>query len=248
MTDSHRIKIHLPLGDMFALERLVKELKTENRFVLSQSSEKFLRLLLSYATNHKVVTLKKGEFLFRARVNDRYEQDCVLSLDQMGAPPAHLTGNGRLNPRGISYLYLASSELTALSEVRPWVGCKATVAQFLLTENCELITISTTHFKKPLEAEEYKGQEFTWNYLADWLFRMPFDPRDDIAYIPSQYVAERIKSLGYKGIIYNSSVDPKGYNVTLFDPSIVTPTKRKSAKIKSIELSADITNLDEEEV
>ncbi|MFZ0569740.1 MAG: RES domain-containing protein [Rhodomicrobium sp.] len=42
-------------------------------------------------------------------------------------PIPNWLSEGRANPRGIPYLYLASTRDTALAEVRPWIGSHITV-------------------------------------------------------------------------------------------------------------------------
>ncbi|MDD4590670.1 MAG: RES family NAD+ phosphorylase [Parabacteroides sp.] len=39
-----------------------------------------------------------------------------------------------------------------------------------------------------------------------------------ISYIPTQYIAEYIKKLGFQAIKFNSSLDSSGRNVTIFTP------------------------------
>jgi hypothetical protein len=66
------------------------------------------------------------------------------------------------------------------------------------------------------------------------MFSAPFDPRDDTAYIPTQYLAERIKGAGLAGIIYDSALSPNGYNVTLFNKSSAEPMRRKLAQAHQV--------------
>jgi len=157
----------------------------------------------------------------------------------MGAPPNELAGHGRLNPIGIPYLYLSSNQLTAVSEVRPWVGSRITVAEFLLNQDISLINFSNKFFHRESSRQEYRGHEFTWRNLITWMFSAPFDPRDDTAYVPTQYLSERIKGLGFDGILYDSSLNPKGYNITLFDPEAAKAIDRQLASVRSIKLRVD---------
>lgn len=39
---------------------------------------------------------------------------------------------GRANPKGIPYLYLATTKEAPMSEVRPWIGSDISVGQFKL--------------------------------------------------------------------------------------------------------------------
>jgi hypothetical protein len=55
----------------------------------------------------------------------------------------------------------------------------------------------------------------------------PIHPEDSaVEYIPTQYLAEVIKSAGYDGICYPSALNPKGSNVVIFDPSNVRITRK----------------------
>lgn len=227
------IEITLPLKDMQVWQRFCVGLKTENRFTLSEEPAKLVDFIIDYAKQHKTVMLPQNTLLYRARINDSNISG-AFNLDQMGAPPSYLAGHGRLNPRGIPYLYLASDKDTAVSEVRPWVSCDLTVAEFSLIDDCEFVNFSTEHFLNIPEGKQFKGTEFSWKELIAWMFSSPFDPRDDTAYIPTQYLAERIKGAGFAGIIYDSALNAGGYNVTLFDVNGANAISRKIARVKKL--------------
>ena len=232
------IKVTFPIKDVKVWQQFVVGLKRENRFTLSGESAKFIELLIEYARKHKTIKIPGGTLLFRARINDGIESSKPIAIEHMGAPPIHLAGHGRLNPRGIPYLYLASDRLTAVSEVRRWVGCDITVAEFVLSEDCEFINFSSKHMVNIPEGEEYEGPEFTWRELITWMFSAPFDPRDDTAYIPTQYIAERIKGTGFDGIIYDSALSADGYNVTLFNVESAKGVRRETARVTDVKVSA----------
>lgn len=239
---SYRIEVNFPLEDLRQFERLVRSLRTENRFHLSPDTEQFVANLIKYAKIAKTVQFDPKTKLWRARLHDVMASD-PLTLDQLGAPPAHLAGNGRLNPRGIPYLYLASDEITAISEVRPWKGAELTLAEFQTTRLLKLANFSTQpRYLQPFQAG-MEGSDFTWRELITWLFSAPFDPRDDIAYVPTQYLAERAKASEFDGLIYDSALHNGGYNVALFDPTLAVPVHRRKAKVDSISVQASFTEL-----
>ncbi|MEE2026036.1 RES family NAD+ phosphorylase, partial [Alkalimonas mucilaginosa] len=60
---------------------------------------------------------------------------------EMLAPPKDLVGNGRANPAGIPYLYVASDEVTAVSEIRPHTGEIVNVAEIQLETSLKLIDL-----------------------------------------------------------------------------------------------------------
>ena len=76
--------------------------------------------------------VKENNTFYRARKN---EKEKSFSHDDIKAPQSHLSKSGRLNPVGISYLYLSDSPETCCAEVRPWVGAKVTVAEFYLVRD-----------------------------------------------------------------------------------------------------------------
>jgi RES domain-containing protein len=238
------IRIAFPFKDMQVWQKLVISLRSENRFTLAEEPAKFVELLIEYAKKHKTVTLPRNKPLFRARINESSSKE-PFALDKMSAPPAQLAGHGRLNPRGIPYLYLASNKITAVSEARPWVGCELTVAEFFLIEACEVISFSKEHFVNVPEGEEFDGPEFTWRELITWMFSAPFDPRDDTAYIPTQYLAERIKGAGFAGIIYDSALSAGGYNVALFDAKKTNAVRREKARVTAVEIDARFDEINE---
>lgn len=239
------IRIAFPFKDMQVWERFVNGLKSENRFTLNDEPAKFVDLIINYAKKHKTVSLPRNTLLYRARINDS-NSNAPFPIDKMSAPPAHLAGHGRLNPRGIPYLYLASDQVTAVSEVRPWVGCHLTVAEFSLVDDCELVNFSKEHFVNIPEGEEFEGAEFTWRELITWMFSAPFDPRDDTAYIPTQYLAERIKGAGLAGIIYDSALSTGGYNVTLFDVKKANALRREKARVTAAKVDARFDEIAED--
>ena len=234
-----------PFQDLKVWNKFVVGLRSENRFTLAEEPARFVELLINYAKKNKTVSLPRNTLLYRARINDN-NSNHPFTLDKMSAPPSHFAGHGRLNPRGIPYLYLASDQVTAVSEVRPWVSCELTVAEFLLSDDCEFVNFSTKHFVNIPEGDEFKGSEFTWRELITWMFSAPFDPRDDMAYIPTQYIAERIKGAGFDGIIYDSSLNTDGYNVTLFDVKKANAIGRKKAHVTSARVEARFDEIHED--
>ena len=90
--------------------------------------------------------LNEGITLVRACIGYHYEEltspdgniEIIfgpLNRKDIGAPPPHKTSDGRINPRGISYLYLSDDIETALIEVRPWLKQEVTVGYFEITKN-----------------------------------------------------------------------------------------------------------------
>ena len=58
----------------------------------------------------------------------------------------------------------------------------------------------------------------------------------ELDYIPSQHICEFIKSNGYGGVEYGSSLNKNGVNLAIFDDSKLQCIDTKVVEIKSIEL------------
>lgn len=177
---------------------------------------------------------------FRARIN---ESDTPYTIDLMGAPPKRTTSHGRANPPGIPYLYLGSIPQTAVSEIRPHTGETATVAEFILNEG--LVIADLREPKKNVSPFVLSGTEDIGKMRADIPFleklgqelTQPVLPRSAaLDYIPSQYLCEFIKKIGFHGVIYNSSVS-EGINLALFYPEHATAGETMQVRVNKVVVS-----------
>ena len=216
-------------------EELRAELKHGNRFFPNSKIDetRFEELLSRLIINSE----KLGKIWYRARIDDAKQR---LTLDEMGAPPKQLASHGRANPAGIPYLYLASDELTAISEIRPHPGEHICIAEFEIEDDLALIDlrrprISISPFLLSDEEEismlrididflETLGEELTSPVL-------PYSAAID--YIPSQYLCEFIKRCDYDGVVYNSSIS-HGFNISLFNVDSGVPQKLSQRQVTKV--------------
>ncbi len=161
--------------------------------------------------------------MFRARIMDR---GVSFASKEMGPPPPELSTHGRANPAGIPYLYLASDARTAVSELRPHVGDRVSVADFTVSDDLKLVDLRDPRVS-PFEMEN-KQQIIMLRNDLDFLAQLgvelsrPVGSRyASVEYLPSQYLCEFIKSRGFDGVIYRSSVG-LGFNIALYDAKRVT--------------------------
>jgi hypothetical protein len=111
---------------------------------------------------------------------------------------------------------------------------KLTVAEFRATRDLRVANFTRQSQFERSDATRETAAAFTWRELVAWMFASPFDPRDDTAYVPTQYIAERIKAAGFDGIAYDSALHAGGYNVALFDTTAAVASSRKLADVKEI--------------
>ena len=215
-----------------------RELISENRFFLKKQLDLnlFEELLCLFTSDYDT-----DSCFFRARLSAK---DKKIPPAQMGAPPKHKSIDGRANPRGIPYLYVASDSNTAISEIRPDLHEFVTVAEF--TPNTSLRVVDLTR--------SFVGSPFPWGHnlgfvLTYWTFlsslgndlSMPIDRKNAaLEYLPTQYLCELIKHVGYDGALYKSHVG-EGYNIALFEESKVTCLDTTLHKVESITITANRT-------
>lgn len=200
-------------------ERFREELKHNNRFFPNNAPS--IETIEPFGKYLGTIISKGSLSFYRARINHRNEPIDIL---QMGKPPKKETKNGRANPIGIPYLYIASSPETAITEIRGHKGETVTVAKFDLIEDLELVDLRdpmTTITPFGLDIDEieliYKNLPFL-ELLGEELTK-PIIPREaNLEYLPSQYLSEIFKYIGFHGIIYKSSVS-SGFNYVIFDDS-----------------------------
>lgn len=160
---------------------------------------------------------------YRARIQT---SDTPFRVREMGAPPKRVASHGRANPAGIPYLYLGSSPVTAIAEIRPHTGERACVADFTTRPKLKLIDlrnprkmVSPFLLVDAIDIGKMRSDLLFLERLGDELTRPVVPQSAAIDYTPSQYLCEFIKKCGYQGVIYRSSVSD-GINLALFDPAL----------------------------
>ena len=227
--------------------KLRDELMYQNRFFPKTEIDKihFQNLLSNLLLSQD--ELEWFDLWYRARI--QRAKDEVFQLADMGAPPSHLSPEGRANPAGIPYLYLASTPDTAVAEIRPHTGEYAsvghvnleldlrvvdlrfprrTVSPFLLDDETEIVVL-----RDGIQFLVGLGEELT----------RPVQPRGtSTKYIPSQYICEFIKNCGYHGVMYDSSVG-QGVNLALFNPRNATIIEVHQYEVVRVSVEIDPNKL-----
>lgn len=232
-----------------------------NRFALSPYWESFLRNIRDTASK-RTVTVERGARLVRARIGTRCVefgdgggQPSPIPPKEMGAPPKELARAGRLNPEGIPYLYLATNDKTAVSELRPWVGADISIGYFEINDSLTIVDTSqdkpTNRWLDRLMRVEINGkmeivqkpvasltpqekEQSVWGDINK-AFSTPVSPNaTSLRYLATQYLAEMFKSDGYDGVAYKSSLSDDGYNLAIFCPDKARCTASRMFDLKKI--------------
>lgn len=199
------------------------------RYIHDSDVTSFLAEVL-FSCRERVKVIRKGWLFWRAQLGNDWrpifqdgkeiaEEPIPLPPERM-KPIQYAASEGRANPKGISYLYLATDKETAMSEVRPWIGSDISVGQFKTTKELRVIDCSVNHakgftlyYEEPSKEEKEKS---VWAQI-DGAFSEPVTLSDKSSdYVPTQIIAELFKSEGFDGVIYKSAL-ADGFNLALFD-------------------------------
>lgn len=213
----------------------------------------------------RTLRLPKGFHLWRAqcatgtRIHELYGEIVGPCDEERMNPDPSRVGSGRANPEGIAYLYTATNELTAVHEIRPWIGELVSLGLFTVREDQDIINCSEfygrSHFEPLLEnialsgAGEWHFQELskTQTLKREWIsidnaFSCPISHNEPLSrYVPTQRIATFIKAQGYKGIAYKS-VFANGFNIALFDKSSAFLTSCSLVEVTELRVSFKETN------
>lgn len=216
----------------------VEGIKRKNRFHSDyvNTDKLFIFLRCAVKSHHK------GEVLYRSRICPD-EKGFVRT--EMGPPPYNKATGGRVNPTGISILYLSDSKETTMYEIRAGVYDFVTVGRFKLQKDIEVINLAGIDHISPFIGIDY-GFDFTQyatniehlKMIAQEIAK-PLRNDNSLDYLPTQYISDYIRSKGYDGIEYISTMCKNGANLAVFDPSLFKCTSTSVYDVKSISYTYD---------
>lgn len=207
--------------------RFERHVRFERRYLHTKEAADFLEAL-GATLQERSRSLKKGSFLFRSQIGFD-EEDTGAGIEIVGYSPSRMKptrdvcGEGRANPRGIPYLYLANDRDTCIAEMRPQRAEWLSVAQFEIQRDLKLVDCySVKRQFGNLEllvnppTDQAGIQEAVWSEINN-AFNRPVSRSDTSAdYVPTQILAEYFLANGFDGICYKSGLGP-GFNIVLFD-------------------------------
>lgn len=207
-------------------------------------------------TVHRETILYRGRLIKSADGATINKEIDFRGFDKSGSgitPPSR-TSDMRANYKYIPYLYCTPDKYVAVAELRPHLGSQISIASLRVNEDIKLFNLAS-----PLSNDTDKNKFL--NELG-CMFSEPVDSSDSIKeYIPTQYMAEYIRDLGYDGIAYKSSYMnleasfQKGVpytdicNFVIFNHSKVVPISSDTFKVLNIDIDIEsVSNPDIEVV
>lgn len=153
------------------------------------------------------------------------------------APPREKASAGRMNPAGISYLYLAEEPGTAVAEVVERPPCKIAVSQFSTLIDLTVLDITNIPDPDPKSDRDKQDALHLLHHFREAILQpVEKGSQEHIDYVPSQIVCEFFAQAHelpsvvdakaepwprLHGIRYPSVICPGGINVALFPPTSI---------------------------
>lgn len=199
----------------------VKEgLQSSNRFFADERFTGYLKTIFSEAEAY----IPSSTEFYRARRYDASNIDSSkigTKFEGYDAKASFVNEDskwpsiGRMNPEGISVLYVASDIRTAITELHPYFSEIYSVATIIANEQLRIADLS--------RSESFISDDFTRNlavYVQEWVSK-GLTNKD---YVFPQYVSSYCKSQGFDGIAYRSKYATRentrkqeGINYTIFN-------------------------------
>lgn len=211
------------------LQEFIKEIQFKNR---NPQNIKALELLNDISTNPEII-LDSGYDMYRCRIiapKDKINQKKnFYGYDDKGSfvPPKEIARDLRANYRYIPYLYCSNDPYTSVVEVRPRLGASVSVATIIAKEKIRLLDFTMQSIPSKMTG----GKKSLFSDLS-LLYSTPVTNEDDLLdYIPTQFIAEYAKNLGYDGIAFSSSLTPEidvsanRFNIVVFNYAKCEPKK-----------------------
>lgn len=198
-------------------------LKNKNRFHTHYLNLELLEKFFSYIRK----SYTKGAIFYRCRISDK---KVGIVADKMGAPPVELTSDGRANACGTRCLYLGDSVETTIYETRVNAYDYVTVGKFELKKDIIVVDLKKisqiSPFIEGLDCLQYAINREHLDKINDEMGRIMRRSDSSLDYVPTQYIADFVKSIShdgtaeYSGIEYKSVMHKDGYNLAIFDPDL----------------------------
>ena len=214
----------------------VEGIKRKNRFHSNYINTDMLFTFLRCA----VKSHRKGEVMYRSRI---CPDEKGFKNIEMGPPPDNRAKGGRVNPTGISILYLSDSKETTLYEIRAGVYDFVTVGSFKLLKDIEVINLADIDRISPFTGvqRDFDFTQYAMNIehlkMISQEIARPLRNDNALDYLPTQYISDYIRSRGYDGIEYISTMSKNGANLAVFDPTLFKCIGTNVYDVKSISYS-----------
>lgn len=221
-------------------EVLKNQLKWENRFFVN--SDYLIKDLGWDSFFNSQFDLSTNQEFYRARVHHE-KQGKAYAYKEMNYPKPEKVNGGRANPSGIPYLYLSDRKETVFYEVRASYLDEISLATFKINKDYKNLKVvdfteDITLFQPDLHISNIIKSHLLLRKISRDLSKPMRRYDSDIEYIPTQFICEFIRVItGAIGIRFDSSLDPSGKNIVLFDNKYVDCVNVSLCEVTKLKLN-----------
>lgn len=193
-----------------------KYIRNINRFHYKYINLEILETILKETET----VISVGRSFYRARVSNEKGVK-GFSRSEMGAPPDDIASAGRANSKGQSCLYLSNDRKTTVKEIRAHAFDYVTIATFRTNREIRVLDLSSITHSSPFYSDiNMVNYLINEKHLQNIEYDMakPMSRWDsELDYLPTQFISDFAKFLGYDGVKYYSTFDRTSFNLALFD-------------------------------
>lgn len=214
-----------------AFNNFIKAIETEEG--MTDRVQKILNIIddivLKRERKQFIKELEQGNKYYRARIINaeddenlakgvgKTSEDKFLGYNETNSrePLLGISGEGRNNISGASYLYIASNPETACMEIKSQFGDLISLATFELAKTLEVIDFASDKTFQRSDTELYNmGLGVLFSQL---MLRFMEPVRGENEYKVTQFISDYLRKTGIDGIAYKSFLTPDGINYTIFN-------------------------------
>lgn len=200
-------------------------------------AKEFLSSIDALEDSYLFLSFKEGEQISTEKLKKAYEQwkdkpYKGFDAKNSGIPPAELVEAGRANPDHIGYLYLSEDENTPIYEVRPTIGQMISIASFRVQKNLRIYDFTKNI---PIKTDNCSEDLSLLFPFLSKKFSKPYNGKKE-EYLPTQYLTETIKNMGFDGIRFKSALNSNGINIVLFSEEYCKPFSSDLVEVKGMSL------------
>ena len=142
-----------------------------------------------------------------------------FAADECMCPPPHKVSHGRCNLPNSPHLYAAADIHTAIAETRPYIRDTISVASLCCEKDLRIIDFCF----------DFEDQDkcSDWFYMSMSSEFSVVNKGKENDYFATQYLTMLVKSLGYDGLTFKSSMVMDGVNYVIFDDAACKPISSK---------------------
>ena len=233
------------------VECVVDEALKRNWFEMESAA----RVLIESLRNDLTTVISAGAEFYRGRIGSKarlamkrnYLHDgralkyLPFSGKEIDRPPLKLATEGRFNRARVSLLYLASNVETAVAELRPHPGHFVSTAKFRLNRDLRVANFAKHDIRNFLSDSRLEELRRILS-IADVL-NVPVQPEHRVLYAATQLFADALRSEGFEGITYKSSLGA-GTNLACFVDGVFEMVKGSEGVQDVISLQYQISSVE----